>query len=120
MLNFLVKPYTDTRTLDRFYLPAKQVADLDLQGKAVQDFIRLLKTNNVTVDPTLATFDFLKKTDGTVGEPWRTIVAHLPPDIQRSYARAELDIPDQATADRYGKSYAKMVRPLWSPFVLTA
>lgn len=109
MLNFLVKPDTDTRTLDRFYLPAKQVADLDLQSKAVQDFIRLLKTNNVTVDPTLATFDFLKKTDGTVGEPWRAIVKHLPPDIQRSYARAELDIPDQASAERYAKSYAKMV-----------
>lgn len=109
MLNFLVKPDTDTRTLDRFYLPAKQVADLDLQGKAVQDFIRLLKTNNVTVDPTLATFDFLKKTDGTVGEPWRAIVKHLPPDIQRSYARAELDIPDQSSAERYAKSYAKMV-----------
>ncbi len=86
MLNFLVKPDTDTRTLDRSYLPAKQVADLDLQGKAVQDFIRLLKTHNVTVDPTLATFDFLKKTDGTVGEPWRAIVKHLPPDVQRSYA----------------------------------
>lgn len=109
MLNFLVKPDTDTRTLDRFYLPAKQVADLDLQGKAVQDFILLLKTNNVTVDPTLATFDFLKKTDGTVGDPWRAIVKHLPPDIQRSYARAELDIPDQASAERYAKSYAKMV-----------
>ena len=109
MLNFLVKADTDTRTLDRFYLPAKQVADLDLQGKAVQDFIRLLKTHNVTVDPTLATFDFLKKTDGTVGEPWRAIVTHLPPDIQRAYARAELDIPDEATAARYAKSYAKMV-----------
>jgi imidazolonepropionase-like amidohydrolase len=109
MLNFLVKADTDTRTLDRFYLPAQQVADLDLQGKAVQDFIRLLKTNKVTVDPTLATFDFLKKTDGTVGEPWRAIVKHLPPDIQRAYARAELDIPDQASAERYAKSYAKMV-----------
>lgn len=109
MLNFLVKPDTDTRTLDRFYLPAKQVADLDLQGKAVQDFIRLLKTNNVTVDPTLATFDFLKKTDGTVGDPWLSIIKHLPPDVQRSYARAELDIPDEATAQRYAKSYAKMV-----------
>jgi hypothetical protein len=109
MLNFLVKPDTDTRTLDRFYLPAKQVADLDLQGKAVQDFIQLLKTHKVTVDPTLATFDFLKKTDGTVGEPWRAIVKHLPPDVQRSYARAELDIPDEATAQRYATSYAKMV-----------
>ncbi|MCA1931076.1 amidohydrolase family protein, partial [Rheinheimera sp.] len=104
-----VKADTDTRTLDRFYLPAKQVADLDLSGKAVQDFIRLLKSNHLTVDPTLATFDFLKKTDGTVGEPWRAIVKHLPPDIQRAYARAELDIPDEATAQRYAKSYAKMV-----------
>jgi imidazolonepropionase-like amidohydrolase len=109
MLNFLVKADTDTRTLDRFYLPAQQVADLDLQGKAVQDFIRLLKSHKVTVDPTLATFDFLKKTDGTVGEPWRAIVKHLPPDVQRSYARAELDIPDETTAARYAQSYAKMV-----------
>ncbi|WP_419571521.1 amidohydrolase family protein [Rheinheimera sp.] len=109
MLNFLVKPDTDTRTLDRFYLPAKQVADLDLNSKAVQDFIKLLKEHKVSVDPTLATFDFLKKVDGTVGEPWRAIVKHLPPDIQRAYARAELDIPDEATAERYARSYAKMV-----------
>ena len=109
LLNFLVKPDTDTRTLERFYLPAKQVADLDLQSKKVQDFIKLLKDNNLSVDPTLATFDFLKKVDGTVGEPWRAIVKNLPPDVQRGYARAELDIPDDATAARYAKSYAKMV-----------
>lgn len=109
MLNFLVKPDTDTRTLERFYLPAKQVADLDLQGKAVQDFIKLLKDHQISVDPTLATFDFLKKPDGVVGEPWRAIASHLPPDVQRMYARAELDIPDEATAARYAKSYAKMV-----------
>jgi len=110
MLNFLVKPDTDTRTLERFYLPAKGVADLDLQSKPVQDFIKALKDHNMSVDPTLATFDFLKKTDGTVGEPWRAIVKNLPPDIQRQYARAELDIPDDATAQRYAKSYAKMVQ----------
>jgi hypothetical protein len=109
LLNFLVTPQTDTRTLERFYLPAKQVADLDLQSKKVQDFIKLLKDNNLSVDPTLATFDFLKKVDGTVGEPWRAIVKNLPPDVQRRYARAELDIPDEATAARYAKSYAKMV-----------
>jgi hypothetical protein len=109
LLNFLVKPDTDTRTLERFYLPAKQVADLDLQSKKVQDFLKLLKDNNLSVDPTLATFDFLKKVDGSVGEPWRAIVKNLPPDVQRRYARAELDIPDDATAQRYAKSYAKMV-----------
>lgn len=109
LLNFLVKPDTDTRTLERFYLPAKQVASLDLQGKAVQDYIKLMKNKGIVVDPTLATFDFLKKVDGTVGEPWQAIVDHLPPDVQRRYAAAELDIPDAATAALYAKSYAKMV-----------
>lgn len=110
MLNFLVTPETDTRTLERFYLPAKGVADLDLNSKPLQDFIQNLKQHQVAVDPTLATFDFLKKVDGTVGEPWQAIVSHLPPDVQRAYARAELDIPDQATAQRYAKSYQKMVQ----------
>lgn len=109
MLNFLVKPDTDTRTLERFYLPAREVADLDLHSAPVTQFIASLKQHQLSVDPTLATFDFLKKVDGTVGEPWRAIVSHLPPDIQRSYARAELDIPDSATAERYAKSYAKMI-----------
>lgn len=109
LLNFLVKPDTDTRTLERFYLPAKQVASLDLQGKAVQDYIKLMKNKGIVVDPTLATFDFLKKVDGTVGDPWQAIVDHLPPDVQRRYAAAELDIPDAATAALYAKSYAKMV-----------
>lgn len=109
LLNFLVKPDTDTRTLERFYLPAKQVASLDLQGKAVQDYIKLMKNKGIVVDPTLATFDFLKKVDGTVGDPWQAIVEHLPPDVQRRYAAAELDIPDAATAALYAKSYAKMV-----------
>jgi hypothetical protein len=110
LLNFLVKPDTDTRTLERFYLPAKEVAGLDLQSKAVQDYIQLLKNHQVAVDPTLATFDFLKKVDGTVGDPWQAIVSHLPPDLQRTYSTAELDIPDAATAALYAKSYAKMVQ----------
>ncbi len=33
MLNFLVDDTTDTRTLERFYLPAKKVADLDFDSK---------------------------------------------------------------------------------------
>lgn len=110
LLNFLVTPETDTRTLERFYLPAKKVAALDLQSKPVQDYIKLLKKHGLSVDPTLATFDFLKKVDGTVGDPWTAIVSHLPPDIQRGMARAELDIPDAQTAAVYKKSYEKMVQ----------
>lgn len=109
VLNFLVKPETDTRTLERFYLPAREFASFDLQGKQIQDFIKLLKDKGLSVDPTLATFDFLKKVDGTVGDPWKDIVGHLPPDLQRRYHTAEVDIPDVATAKLYAKSYAKMV-----------
>lgn len=109
LLNFLVKPDTDTRTLERFYLPAKQVAALDLQSAKVQKYIKLMKDKGISVDPTLATFDFLKKVDGTVGDPWKDIVDHLPPDLQRRYHTAELEIPDAETAKVYAKSYAKMV-----------
>ncbi len=109
LLNFLVKPETDTRTLERFYLPAKQVAALDLNSPKVKKYLQLMKDKGISVDPTLATFDFLKKVDGTVGDPWRSIVAHLPPDLQRRYHTAELDIPDAKTAALYAKSYAKMV-----------
>lgn len=109
LLNFLVKPDTDTRTLERFYLPAKQVAALDLQSPKVKKYIQLMKDKGISVDPTLATFDFLKKVDGTVGDPWQAIVDHLPPDLQRRYQTAELDIPDAETAKLYAKSYAKMI-----------
>lgn len=109
LLNFLVTPETDTRTLERFYLPAKQVAALDLQSPKVQQYIKLIKDQGLSVDPTLATFDFLKKVDGTVGDPWKDIVDHLPPDLQRRYHTAELEIPDAASAELYAKSYAKMV-----------
>jgi imidazolonepropionase-like amidohydrolase len=109
LLNFLVKPDTDTRTLERFYLPAKQVAALDLQSPKVKKYIKLMKDKGISVDPTLATFDFLKKVDGTVGDPWQAIADHLPPDLQRRYQTAELDIPDAETAKLYAKSYAKMI-----------
>lgn len=109
VLNFLVQPDTDTRTLDRFYLPAREFAKFDMNGKAIQDFIALLKSHNMSVDPTLATFDFLKRVDGVAGDPFQPIVDHLPPDLQRLYRTAEVDIPNAETAKLYAKSYAKMV-----------
>ncbi len=45
-----------------------------------------------------------------MGDPWQAIVSHLPPDLQRTYSTAELDIPDAATAALYAKSYAKLVQ----------
>lgn len=109
MLNFVVKPDTDTRTLERFYLPARDVADLDLDSKPVQDFIATLVRKKIAIDPTLATFEFLHQRNGSMWPVFAGIEDHLPPDIQRARLAAEMDIPDEATGARYTKSYNKMI-----------
>ncbi len=109
MLNFLVKPDTDTRTLERFYLPAKGVADLDLDSKPMQDFIATLAAKKIAIDPTLATFEFIRQRNGELSPIFADVPDHIPPDVQRSRRAAEMDIPDDATAARYSKSFDKMV-----------
>src|SRR5690606_27908070 len=59
MLNFLVAPDTDTRTLARFYLIGEQAADIDLDSRAVQDFLKLLQERGTVLDLTLATFEYM-------------------------------------------------------------
>ncbi|TXI48651.1 MAG: amidohydrolase [Lysobacter sp.] len=109
LLNFLVNETTDTRTLERFYLPAKGVADLNFDSKPVQDFIATLAKGGVAVDPTVTTFDFIRQRAGEMSSPFGMIADHLPPDVQRGLRVAEFDIPDDETAARYNKSYDKMV-----------
>jgi len=109
LLNFFVDDKTDTRTLQRFYLVADKAADLDLDSKPVQDFIATLAKKQIAIDPTLATFEFLHQRDGELSPIVEGIADHLPPDVQRGRRSAEMNIPDDATAARYNKSYAKAV-----------
>lgn len=109
LLNFLVKDDTDTRTLERFYLPAREVAGMDFDAKPVQDFIARLARDQIAIDPTLATFDFIRQRPGQLSEAYAAVADHLPPDVRRGLKTAEFDIPDDATAARYRKSYDKMV-----------
>lgn len=109
MLNFLVDDKTDTRTLERFYLPARKVADLDFDSKPVQDFIHLMATKKIASDPTLATFEFIHQRDGTMSPIVAPVADHLPPDITRGRMAAEMNIPDDATYQQFDKSYKKMV-----------
>ena len=109
MLNFFVDDKTDTRTLQRFYLPAEKTAGLDLDSKPVQDFIALLVAHKTVLDPTLATFEFLHQRDGEMSPIVADIADHLPPDVQRGRRTAEMKIPDDATAARYTASFNKMV-----------
>ncbi|KQZ25907.1 amidohydrolase family protein [Duganella sp. Root1480D1] len=110
MLNFLFKPGVETRSLERFYLPAEKVADLDFNSKEVKDFVGTLKKKQIVIDPTLATFAFLKQKDGDVNEPWAAVEGNMPPDVARGFHVGTMKIPDAATQARYEKSFAKMVQ----------
>jgi len=109
LLNFLVDDKTDTRTLERFYLPANKVGDMDFDGKPVQDFIALLVQRQTVIDPTLATFDFVRQRDGVLSQEFAAVADHVPPDVRRGFYQAQMKIPDDATAARFEKSYAKMI-----------
>jgi len=109
LLNFFVDDKTDTRTLQRFYLPAEKTASLDFDSKQVQDFIALLASKQIVVDPTVTTFDFLRQRAGEMSQAYASVADHMPPDIQRGLRNAEMNIPDDATAARYNASYEKMV-----------
>lgn len=109
LLNFFVDDKTDTRTLQRFYLVAEKAADLDLDSKPVQDFIATLAAKKIAIDPTLATFEFLHQREGELSPIFVAVDSHLPPDVQRGRRAAELNIPDDATWQRYNQSYDKAV-----------
>lgn len=109
LLNFLVDDKTDTRTLQRFYLPAEKLADLDFDGQPVQDFIALLKNQQIVIDPTVATFEFLRQRAGEMLQSYAPVADHMPPDVQRTLRMAEMNISDDATAARYNTSFERMV-----------
>lgn len=110
MLNFLVTPQTDTRTLERFTLPAEKVATLDFNSKAVKHFVATLRSKQIVIDPTLSAFSFLRQRDGTMSEPFAAIAAHMPPDVRRGFSVGGMKIADDAAAARYEQSYRKMVQ----------
>ena len=109
LLNFLVDDKTDTRTLQRFYLPAEKVGDMDFDSKPVQDYIAFLVAHKTVIDPTLTTFDFIRQKDGDIAQPYAAVADHMPPDVKRGFYQGQMKIPDEATAARYEKSYKKMI-----------
>jgi imidazolonepropionase-like amidohydrolase len=69
----------------------------------------LLVKNKVAVDPTLATFDFIRQRDGETSKPYAAISSHMPLEMQRGMRAGSMKIPDEATFKRYDRSYEKMV-----------
>ena len=71
--------------------------------------VALLKRKNVVIDPTIATFDFIRQRDGDVSAAYKAIIDNMPLELQRAFRSGTMKIPDEATAKRYNKSYEKMV-----------
>lgn len=109
VLNFLVDEKTDTRTLQRFYLPAEKTAGLDFDGAAVRDFVELLKARGTVIDPTLTTFDFLRQRDGELSPAYASIASHLPATLQRGLLSGGMEIPNERLHALYNRSYARMI-----------
>ena len=109
VLNFLMDDKTDTRTLQRFYLPAAKTAEIDFKSDEVSRFVQLLKDRNVIIDPTLTTFDFLRQRDGEVSPAFAAVLDHMPANVQRSRLSGGMDIPNERIHALYNRSYARMI-----------
>lgn len=109
-LNFLAGPKDDTRTPLRFTLVGDKAGQLDLDSKAVNDFIALLKAKDIVVDTTVTIFHslFLNRA-GQLDAGYAPIADHLPTNIRRSLMGATLDITAE-NEQAYTQSAAALLK----------
>jgi hypothetical protein len=109
MLNFLVKPGDDTRTLLRFYLVGDNASQIDLDSGEAKAFFELLRAHDTVIDTTLATFEpLLTQRQGDPNPSFRTVASHVPPALQRAWLTNSLDV-NPGNAARFRNSYAKLL-----------
>jgi len=102
-LNFLAGDREDTREQIRFTLYGDEAGNLDLASEEVEDFIALLKENNVVIDATAAIFEtMLIHLPGDPDPTFAAVAEHLPPAIGRSLYNPEFDIRE--TVEAWGRS----------------
>ena len=105
LLNFLVRPGDDTRTLVRFYRVADGAATLDLNSPAVLDFVKLLRERGTVVDPTLTVHeDMFTHRQGTVDPSYAAVFEHVPVELQRNWRRNSMNV-NAGNAGLYRLSY---------------
>lgn len=114
-LNFL-SDTIDTRTPLRFTMPAQHGADLDLGSKAYLDFVKLLLTKDIVVDPTMAIFEnmFLAQ-QGVPSPTYEMIIDRFPIIEQRSFYSGGIT-KEAAQAARHQASYDKMLAVVYDLF----
>jgi imidazolonepropionase-like amidohydrolase len=111
-LNFMFDEVEDTRTPARFTALVGRAADLDLQSRRVQEFLALLKQRQVTVDPTLVTFeDLYTSRPGEIAPQFAAVADRMPVLVRRSFLEGGLPVPDGADT-RYRATFRAMQRML--------
>ncbi|MGC3998994.1 MAG: amidohydrolase family protein [Anaeromyxobacter sp.] len=110
LLNFVSKEGEDSRTLARFTTVAERAADLDLDGPAFQDFVRLMLERGVGHDPTVTVFeDLFTHAPGEPSASYGMVAVHLPASFQRGLRMAAMEA-DGPTRERYRASFGKMLQ----------
>ena len=111
-LNFIAGDQADTRQQLRFSLYGDKAADVVLDSEEVEEFIDLLKRENVVVDPTAAIFETMLI--HRVGEPnpiFAKVADHLPPAVSRGIYSPEF--PNAETWSRSAPNQAAMLKKLY-------
>ncbi|GAA4354426.1 amidohydrolase family protein [Kangiella marina] len=101
-LNFLGKNI-DTRKRLRFSIVGEKAHELDLDSKAVNDFVAKLAEKGIEVDPTVSTFNSLFRKGGVIDPEIEPVYEHLPANVARGYLRPVMDITAEQRDD-YDKS----------------
>ncbi len=115
-LNFLSDKVKDTRTPDRFKVPAEQAALLDLKSEKVRAFIQLLADKKIAVDPTVTVFEnmYLAR-PGEVSPSFAAVADRLPVQVRRGLYRGGLQVPegmDGRFRDSF-RAFLRMVKLLY-------
>jgi hypothetical protein len=112
MLNFM-SDTIDTRTPLRFTMVARHATDLDLTSDEYLEFVDLLKTKDILVDPTISIFENMFISEK--GEPsptYNKIVHRLPLINQRGFYSGGLPkIPGKESL--YVESFNKMLEVVY-------
>jgi Amidohydrolase family len=109
LLNFYVKPDTDTRSLQRFTLIAENANSLDLDAQPFQDLVKLFVAHQTVLDPTLTAFEAqFTQMPGELNPSLAAAADHLPITLRRGLYKSESEITKEM-APRWRASYAKML-----------
>ena len=109
LLNFYVKPDTDTRSLQRFTLIAENANSLDLDAQPFRDLVKLFVAHKTVLDPTLTAFEAqFTQMPGELNPSLAAAADHLPINLRRSLYKSESEITKEM-APRWRASYAKML-----------